>query len=165
MIPTKGCIYKITSPSGKIYIGQTIHFNMRMNTYRNKGCKRQPKLFASINKYGFNSHIVEIIEEVITDYNGFLLNLKEIYWIDYYDSCNTGLNCELGGKSPIGRRMKQETKDKIGNANKHSEKHKAAMKKRGTTLPKVPWNKGNKYTEEEKKVLYSWSNKYSNNNK
>ena len=47
MIESKyhGIVYKITNPSGKVYIGQTINFKKRMTIYRNVLCVEQIKLF------------------------------------------------------------------------------------------------------------------------
>ena len=46
------CIYKITSPTNKIYIGQTINFNRRMNVYKNfNKIIVQKKLVNSFKKY------------------------------------------------------------------------------------------------------------------
>jgi len=56
-------IYKITSPSGKIYIGQTMDVGKRKKSYEKLKCKGQPKLYNSLVKYGFSEHIFEIIEE------------------------------------------------------------------------------------------------------
>jgi len=56
-------IYKITSPSGKVYIGQSIDIKERFRQYKKLGCKSQSKLYNSINKYGWDNHIKEIIEE------------------------------------------------------------------------------------------------------
>lgn len=59
-------IYKITSPSGKTYIGQSIDIDNRWKRYYKRlKCKKQPKLFNSLNKYGFENHIFEIIEECL----------------------------------------------------------------------------------------------------
>ena len=40
-------IYKITSPTNKVYIGQSYNINKRVNHYSNLLCKGQPKLFQS----------------------------------------------------------------------------------------------------------------------
>jgi predicted GIY-YIG superfamily endonuclease len=37
-------IYKITSPTGKIYIGQTINLLGRIKSYKHLSCKNQRKL-------------------------------------------------------------------------------------------------------------------------
>ena len=51
-------IYKITSPSDRIYIGQSIDINKRFRKYYNLKCKQQPKLYNSLCKYGVDAHIV-----------------------------------------------------------------------------------------------------------
>lgn len=56
--PNSG-VYKIISPSGKIYIGATIDLIRRKNEYKNLRCKRQPKLYYSLSKYGWNNHTWE----------------------------------------------------------------------------------------------------------
>ena len=72
-------IYKITSPSGKIYIGQSININKRWDNHkRHSGIG--PKLKNSYIKHGFDFHIKEIIEECSIEQ----LNEKEIYWKQIY---------------------------------------------------------------------------------
>lgn len=76
-------IYKITSPSGKIYIGQTVNFKRRMQKYKSLLCKKQSKLYSSLLKYGFENHKIEIIfEQAELDIN--LLNAKEKEYYDFY---------------------------------------------------------------------------------
>lgn len=45
-------IYKITSPSGKIYIGQSVNIERRFLDYKKSLKKSQIKLYNSIKKYG-----------------------------------------------------------------------------------------------------------------
>lgn len=110
-----GIIYKIESPSGKIYIGKTINLKNRMNDYKNLSCKNQPRLYNSFLKYGFDEHIIEILVEGIDDEDE--LNYAEQYFIEEYDSFDTewGLNLTSGGE---GGNLSEETKRKIGLANK-----------------------------------------------
>jgi group I intron endonuclease len=83
-------IYKIISPSKRIYIGQSNNLEKRLNAYIKHQCKGQTRLFNSFQKYGFNKHTFEIIEECLFDE----LNEKERYWQEYYDVLsNKGLNC------------------------------------------------------------------------
>jgi group I intron endonuclease len=87
-------IYKITSPSGRIYIGQSIDINKRFTGYYSMTNVRwQRKLKASLLKYGPMNHTYEVIEECLVDQ----LNERERYWQEYYDSANikTGLNIVL----------------------------------------------------------------------
>jgi len=86
-------IYKITSPSGKIYIGQSNNITKRWTNYKSisKSNDGQPKLKNSFDKYGVNTHIFEVIEECCFEN----LDCRERYWQDFYNATNTGLNCVL----------------------------------------------------------------------
>jgi group I intron endonuclease len=85
-------IYKITSPSGKVYIGQSINIKKRISNYKSTSCKKQSKLYHSIKKHGWENHKFEVIEECVVH----LLNERERYWQDYYNVINeNGLNCRL----------------------------------------------------------------------
>lgn len=86
-------IYKIISPSGKVYIGQSIDINSRWRDYnRLINCKKQTKLLRSFQKHGVEKHTFEVLEECLIDD----LNCKERYWQDFYDVLNKkGLNLIL----------------------------------------------------------------------
>ena len=105
-------IYKITSPTGRIYIGQSIDIEKRRKMYVNNHCKKQQKLYASLCKYGFLRHDFEVIEECEWD----LLNEREEYWIEFYGTFNSdlGLNLSSGG---LNKRVSEETKLKISKGN------------------------------------------------
>ena len=78
---TKICgIYKITSPSNKIYIGQSSNITLRWYYYNKYLAKSQPKLNNSFNKHGYENHKFEILEECSKE----ALNEREIYYIKYY---------------------------------------------------------------------------------
>ncbi len=93
----KNCIYKLTSPSGKVYIGQAQDFKKRMNLYRHGRSDKQRKLHAAIKKYGWEN----FTKEVIDGYHGADkegLNALETYWITHFDSVKKGYNiCAIGG--------------------------------------------------------------------
>jgi group I intron endonuclease len=101
-------IYKITSPSGKIYIGQSKTLEKRKNNYSNlRDCKNQPRLYASLVKYGFSAHIYEIVEECLFED----LNIRERYWQDFYNVLGPkGLNCVLTATNEKPKIYSQETK-------------------------------------------------------
>lgn len=117
------CVYKITSPSGRIYVGQTTDWVRRVNEYRNKLAINQPKLNRSFLKYGYKNHSFEVIRVCEPSE----LNLTECYYIDLYDSINNGLNSKGGGsggfmpldirekisRAHTGKIVKQSTKDKL----------------------------------------------------
>lgn len=77
----------------------------------------------AIRKYGCENFSSEIIDVCENETE---LNEKEIYWIQSYDTYNNGYNMTEGGGIPWNR-------DKIG--------------------LQVPWNKGIKMTDEQKKNM------------
>lgn len=107
----KGLIYKITSPTGRVYIGQT----SKTIEYRYRGGVdiRQKKLYNSVKKYGWENHSREVIDSVqFSGLNNWLLDKLEIYWIAQYDSFNNGLNMTLGGQGSKGSIRTKEMTDK-----------------------------------------------------
>lgn len=87
-------IYKITSPSGRVYIGESIDINKRLEDYKKESdkIKQQQKIYNSIKKYGSTNHIFEIVEECPTED----LKCRERYWQDFYDVLGeNGLNLKL----------------------------------------------------------------------
>lgn len=101
-------IYKIISPTNKIYIGQSINILKRWEKYYNLNCKQQPKIYASLLKYSANNHKFEIICQC----DKLELNNLEKYYIDLYKSFNSehGLNLLDGGNYV---KMSDETKRKM----------------------------------------------------
>jgi len=58
----KGKVYKITSPTGRIYIGSTYQtLYQRWYSYKTLQCKSQSKLYRSLKKYGPENHVFECI--------------------------------------------------------------------------------------------------------
>ena len=86
-------IYKIISPSNRVYIGQTRDFDKRLMNYKYiKSITKQRRLCESFKKYGAENHIIEFIEECLFEE----LNVFERKWQDYYDvTSKKGLNCIL----------------------------------------------------------------------
>jgi len=116
----KGYIYKIISPTGKIYIGKTTNLDVRFKDYKKCNCNAQKILCSSLKKYGFDKHNIEIIKEGV--YSDIELNQLEVYYIGLYNSFNrdniNGMNLTLGGEGCTGRVMSEETKRKIGEKSK-----------------------------------------------
>mgnify|MGYP003606973583 CR=1 FL=1 len=110
-------IYKITSPSGKVYIGQSVDIKRRFTSYKtlNKS-KRQVKLYNSFVKHGVNNHLFEVIEECVIEY----LNERERYWQEYYNvlELDKGLNLCLTSTKDKKHLHSEETKNKISQSNK-----------------------------------------------
>jgi group I intron endonuclease len=110
-------IYKITSPSNRVYIGQSTDIKKRFKSYKYGHCKKQRRLYASFSKYGFNLHILEVIE--ICDITE--LNDRERYWQEHYNVLSRyGLNCELTSTCNVRRELSIESKKIIGEKNRGS---------------------------------------------
>lgn len=107
-------IYRITNPKGKVYVGQSIHVELRWQNYKNLNCKWQHRLFNSLKKYGTENHTFEIIEECLEGE----LNTRERYWQDYYDVLEKGLNCRLTRTEDKSGRQSEETKKRQSEAKK-----------------------------------------------
>lgn len=130
-------IYKITNPQGKIYIGQSININRRWYAYQNLERKSMGlKLYNSLNKYGPENHIFEIIKVCKVAE----LREQETYYKQLYDSVLTGLNTKpvddrygphsQATKELISKKCKDAAKKRI-----YTEEWKANMKQKKTGHP------------------------------
>jgi group I intron endonuclease len=138
-------IYKITSPSGRIYIGQSIDIERRWSTYYNKDCKAQIKLNRSFEKYGKDKHTFEIIEECEIEQ----LNTRERYWQEIYDCLENGLNCLLTQTDEKPKVLSAETRQKISSS-------RLGQKASEETLLKMSSTRlGKKHSEETKSKMSS----------
>ena len=136
-----GIIYKLTSPSGKHYIGQTINLKDR------KRCLYNPNKYYSghrldnaIKKYGIENFKYEIVIQII-DVDKIKLREKldelEIFYIKKYNSYKDGYNMTLGGSGSTGCFQTEESRKLI------SEKAKG---RKGSML-------GKHLTEEQRKKV------------
>jgi group I intron endonuclease len=127
-------IYKITSPSNKIYIGQSINIEKRWKKdYYSLRCITQTKLYNSFKKYGPENHKFEIIEEC----EEYKLLERETYWKIFYKVLEQpSLCCKIDGKggqlSPIirdkiSKSLKGQTRS-IETKNKISQNHSSCKK-------------------------------------
>lgn len=106
-------IYKITSPTNKIYIGQSWDFISRIGFYKTYKCKNQVKLYNSLLKHSYESHKVEIICSLPEDITQDYLDLYELTYWQFYKDCNFDmLNIRESGRAG---RLSEETKVKIRN--------------------------------------------------
>jgi hypothetical protein len=103
----QGIIYKISSPSGKVYVGQTIHsFEDRIKGHKKKSTNCT-LLKRAIDKYG-EQMSYEIIEQVPQSQ----LDDREIFWIKELNSLTpSGYNCSTGGNNK--KVLTQVLKDNI----------------------------------------------------
>lgn len=139
-------IYKITNPEGQAYIGLSKNIEKRFNNHKKLQFQGNNKLRESLIKYGGDSHLFEVLEEIDIsklDYrdSNSILRKQERYWINHFKTFNNGLNANRGG-SGCGSHT-AESKRLIGEANskpkpkdfgknrkkwQHTEEYKAKMR-------------------------------------
>lgn len=111
-------IYKITSPSGKIYIGQSTNLKNRLKQYKRLKCKNQTLIYNSLKKYGVDLHTFDVI--VQGNFNSVLLDELEKHYIRIYNSFrdhnSKGLNLTIGGGNK--KIMSKESKSKQASSRK-----------------------------------------------
>lgn len=121
-------IYKIVSPTNRIYVGQSNDIRRRILTYYEpKGGKSQVKLKASFNKHGIDLHTFTLIEECEES----LLNVRERHWQEHYNVLSKkGLNCKITTTLDKSGKLSEKTKKLIGSKTKGTTKTcQSSMKK------------------------------------
>lgn len=115
-------IYMIKNTiNNKKYIGQSHNIHIRWQQHkaalRNNRSSNRHLQFAW-NKYGESAFEFIILE--ICSVN--TLDMKEEYWISFYDTTNYGYNIQAGGLSNRGWKMSPEGRKKISHALKGKKK-------------------------------------------
>ncbi len=177
-------VYKIVSPIGKVYIGQSVDIKKRFRVYKSLHCKSQIRLYRSFLKHGVLNHTFEVLEECSIE----KLNDIERHYQDIYLCVGElGLNCKITTTktksgylsietkkkmSESGFRMSEETKVKIGLANKgkvmsKEQKIKISESQKGRKMSSEQKDKirnsmlGKKMSEESKRKLSESKKKLS----
>ena len=112
-------IYKLTSPNGKCYIGQSFDLDRRLRGYASGVHAGQRHLHRAVKKYGWKSFKVEILwrtkhPERYRNLN-VLLDTLEIAWIKKFDCVANGYNLQYGGSNGLHA---EETKQKMSAAHR-----------------------------------------------
>jgi group I intron endonuclease len=111
----KGVIYCYHCiPTGKKYIGQTDNERRRNYEHRYQAKTKKKfgyncKFYNAVRKYGWDSFVYGIIEE----FDISLLEEKEIFFIEKYDTYRNGYNTTFGGKTIRGYKHSVETKENM----------------------------------------------------
>lgn len=115
-------IYRITSPSNKVYIGQSWELEKRQKRYgRPSVNKNQRKIYISIKKYGWEAHKFEVIHGLPKDVTQEILDRYEVLYWQLHKDCNIEmLNIREPGR---GGKNSEETKARM-KANNWNVKHK-----------------------------------------
>ena len=125
-------IYKITSPSNKVYIGQSWDWSKRKSVYKRVACPKQLYLFNSLVKYGYEKHKLEILINLPdTTTQEELDKLEIFYWQKHKDERVNLLNIREPGK---GGKNSEETRLKMSNSLKGRVISQESINKRLVTL-------------------------------
>lgn len=132
------CWYCISTD--KYYVGQTIDPKRRFKTHIDDAINKKDNIYfhRALRKYGLENFVYCILEENVLREN---LNMKEMDWIEEFDSFYNGYNMSAGGGQTI---FSDEVKRKLS----ESLKGKPAWNK-----GKPAWNKGKHCSEETKRKL------------
>lgn len=171
-------IYKITSPSGRIYIGQSKNIINRWKHYKKVDCKHQHILYHSFKKYGIENHKFEIIKRCnIEELNYWERYHQDFYIEKGYKLASNLMNCILTETKEKKKILSEVTKRKLSEAardingeknpfygKKHTEATRKLMSENhwdssgknhpmyGKTGELCPFY-GRKHTEESKKLM------------
>lgn len=135
--------------NNKVYVGSAQNIRKRIvihKYYLNKGTHHSKKLQYSYSKH--NKFLISILEKCsIKD-----LLKREQYWIDFYQSYKQqyGFNILKIAGSSLGHRCSEETKSKIGNANRGRKLIFSDKQKLNLSLNNSKHWKTHKFTEEHK---------------
>lgn len=90
--------------NAKKYIGQSIDIASRWSQHkRDSVISRDTFLYQAMQKYGIENFKFYILEEC----NSQLLDEREKFWIDYYDTFKHGYNMTLGGQGIEGYHLQR----------------------------------------------------------
>lgn len=154
-------IYKCKNiKTGKVYIGQTtVSFRKRMIQHMTCGrpwVKCYKSYFdRSLYKYGFENFIIEIIEICFTQEE---LNIRETYWIQYYNSTNKkyGYNLAIGGKNGNTKPLSEEHKLKLYLSNK-GKKRSDKTKELISIAHSAKWKNKEYYKKNIHRIAKTWT--------
>jgi len=162
-----GIIYKVISPSGKIYIGQTIGTlparkrGHRSGAYR-KNCKEYNYAISrAIRKYGDGLKWTILHNNILMS----KLDKLEIKEIKNHDSYNSGYNSTLGGGGNRGTIPSKETRKKMAEARMGEKNHFYGKRHSEEAKKKIGKASKNRIVSLETRKKLSKCNSGENNNR
>jgi len=136
-------IYKVTNIiNNKSYIGQTqFSLEQRKRSHIIEGRNDNLYFHNALKKYGdekFNWSVIESCE------NKEELDEMEFHYIKQYNTISpNGYNLTYGGEGSHGRKLSNETIEKIRKSLKGKKRSKESIEKQSKAqLGRIPWNKG-----------------------
>ena len=140
-------IYILYFPNGKCYVGQSVDCDDRFRCYSKLNCKKQPKLYNALCKYGWDAVRVEFTPCIES-----MLDMCEKCTIAGLNSVLDGYNCDWGGKK--NKRHSDETIAKISESHTGKSKHNDDSKRRiGEAARGRTGNIGRVFTDEHKRNI------------
>lgn len=158
-------VYKLTSPSGKSYIGKSKDYSKRFDQHITEALNNSDrKICKAIRKYGKENISLEILEENISEDEACKL---EIMYIEKFDTYKNGYNMTKGGDG-IDSETQSKLKTNFYQTDKGIEERKRRSKVLKENNPskkgRTAWNKGLLQSEETKqKIKSSLRNLYDSN--
>ena len=134
------------------YVGQTVRPEDRFKSHIILSENNDKSYFhKALRKYSLENWVYCVLEDNVLRAN---LNMREMDWIEYYDSYYSGYNLTLGGGGSVSRICTEETKKKISAAKVGkplSEQAKQRMRESRKGKPSPM--QGKHHSEETKKRL------------
>ncbi len=108
-------IYQITSPTGRVYIGQSSDIDRRFKTYfKLKRNRIGTGIYNSLIKHGVDKHRFSILCILPTSANKYHLNEMEVLYISAAKKAGCRmLNMTNGGSGSYGFKHSEETKKRL----------------------------------------------------
>jgi len=152
------CVYKHTSPSGKVYIGITGK-KPEKRWQDGNGYKNNPIFYNAIRKYGWDNFTHEIMMAKLSREQAVDM---ERFYIYFYNSNNReyGYNGTFGGDGTSGFKHTEDAKRKIGIAShnrKRSLETRAKISKSHLGMKGTKWNE-NQYKTHRESAKKQWQN-------
>lgn len=108
-------LYRHTSPSGKVYIGITSQYNVKLRWCRGSSYKGCPYFYNAIIKYGWDNIRHEVL---FSDLEECRAKELEIGLIRHYKNLGISYNITNGGDGILGVPCSEENKQKMRKARK-----------------------------------------------
>lgn len=141
-------IYKIQSPSNKVYIGQSKNIDFRFKTYKKLQCKSQQRLYHSFLKYGYENHTKEILLLLDENYTQNQIDdLERYYYNVYKEQGYKMLNIRECGRNGKHNEISKKKMSESGKIKIITEQHRINMAKAQL---------GRKHTDETKQKMSQW---------
>lgn len=168
----KGIIYKITSPSGKVYIGQTINgidyrWKQHIKNAQDPNKRKCRIIYNAIIKYGEKN----MKKEILCECNVNQLDEKENEYINLFNSLSpNGYNMRTNKEEHKRGIVTQEFKDNVSHAvlNYYKTNPQAEKSREKIKTAKLLYHKNNIIThtnESKNKISNSLKKYYKNNQK